>query len=265
MQLKKPKVKVKKSSQPKPSSRIVAKVKSREMPEIQLPDLAGSGEGLLGGSGIGGEFMDLPEIAEISHFGASESIGNDLMGTFYDLKRTRSGNSTAAAADPHTSAIAPILRQVLESGWSPAALNRYHRSNRKLYSTTLVIPETPSVAAPIAFGEGVDVGGYSWAVLYEGTLVSYRDIRFRFWGMGDNFIAVGVDGETVFVHWLDGLDSDDAFYFAQYVNWRASPTPLTYAYAHEGEWIELKAGEPHKMQVLIAEYDGGGSQLHALC
>ena len=51
MKLKKPKVKVQKSSQPRPSSRIVAKVKTRKMPEIQLPDLVGTGEGLLGGDG----------------------------------------------------------------------------------------------------------------------------------------------------------------------------------------------------------------------
>ncbi len=40
------KPKVKKSSQPKPSSRIVATVKSRKMPEIQLPDLQGTGAAL---------------------------------------------------------------------------------------------------------------------------------------------------------------------------------------------------------------------------
>ena len=69
MNIKKPKVKVQKNSQPKPSSRIVAKVKSRDMPEIQLPDLMGTGEGLLGGSGLGGEFLDLPDVGEMTLFG----------------------------------------------------------------------------------------------------------------------------------------------------------------------------------------------------
>jgi len=91
MKLKKPKVKIKKSSQPKPSSRIVAKVKTAKMPEIQIPDLVGTGEGLLGGLGAGGEFMDIPEI-EVSTLGSSESVGNDLVGQFYDFKRARDGH-----------------------------------------------------------------------------------------------------------------------------------------------------------------------------
>ncbi len=68
MKLKRPKVKVRKSSQPKPSSRIVAKVQTKQMPEIQLPDLVGTGEGLMGGTGFGGEFLDLPEIGQTSLF-----------------------------------------------------------------------------------------------------------------------------------------------------------------------------------------------------
>ena len=47
------------------------------MPEIQLPDLEGVGDGLLGGTGFGGEFLDLPEIAEITLFGSEQSAGND--------------------------------------------------------------------------------------------------------------------------------------------------------------------------------------------
>ena len=44
MRLKKPKVQLGKTSEPRPASRTVGKVK----PEIQIPDLVGSGEGLLG-------------------------------------------------------------------------------------------------------------------------------------------------------------------------------------------------------------------------
>ena len=52
MALKKPTVKVKKSSAPKPSTRIVANVKMSPMPEINIPDIVGTGEGLMGG-GLG--------------------------------------------------------------------------------------------------------------------------------------------------------------------------------------------------------------------
>ena len=79
MKLKKPKVKIKKSSQPKPSSRIVAKVKTAKMPEIQIPDLVGTGEGLLGGLGTeGGDFLEIPEIEEVTIFGGKTSSGGDM-------------------------------------------------------------------------------------------------------------------------------------------------------------------------------------------
>lgn len=77
MKLKKPKVMVKKSSQPKPSSRIVAKVKTEKMPEMQIPDLVGTGEGLMGGLGSGDEFMDIPEIEEVTVFGGAVSLESE--------------------------------------------------------------------------------------------------------------------------------------------------------------------------------------------
>jgi hypothetical protein len=262
MNLKKPKVKVRKSSNPRPSSRIVAKVETKQMPEIQLPDLEGVGDGLLGGTGFGdGQFMDLPDISQMSLFGTEDSIGNDLVGTFYDLKRRKSGNITTIASDPGVETICPVLRELLESGWDRSVLDEYYRSDNKLYTSTIIIPEMPSSMAPMSFGESYKEGSGSWVVLYEGTLISYKDIRFRFWGMGDNFLAVGVDGEPVLAHWLDGLDSPkgEQSYFAEYVDWRADPTPLSYAYGHEGKWIDLKAYEPRRLQIAICDFAGGAA------
>ena len=256
MKLKKPKVKVKKSSQPKPSSRIVAKVKTRDMPEIQLPDLMGSGEGLLGGTGVGGVFLDLPEIADISVFGTTESIGNDLVGTFYNLQFTRSGNTTAAGAVGKSDAVLPIVRDYMDAGWRRSILSRYRSSQRKLYTSTIAFPDLPSILAPMAFGEGDNVAGYAWVLVYEGTLISCRDIRFRFWGTGDNYLAVAVDGETVLGANNTQSHSD---LMAGYDFHTGSFTPLGIGWARNGKWIDLKAGEAHKLQVLVCETDGGAS------
>jgi hypothetical protein len=260
MKLKKPKVKIKKSAQPKPSSRIVAKVKTAKMPEIQIPDLVGTGEGLLGGLGMGGEFMDIPEIGD-SVFGGTMSIGNDLIGTFYDFKRRNTGNMMSYG-DPDID-MPPILEKFLDSGWDKSVLNKYYRSPRKLYSPTVVIAECPSMIGPMAFGE--DTPGYHWGVLYEGTLESYKDIRFRFYGMGDNFLFVGVDGETVLGYWLDAQsDSYATSVLSEYTTRTEFGTAMTYAYGFNGKWIDLKAGEQKKLQVLIAE-SGGGMSSFMLC
>lgn len=264
MKLKKPKVKIRKSSQPKPSSRIVAKVKTAKMPEIQIPDMTGTGEGLLGGLALGGEFMDLPDLSQMSLFGAVDSIGTDLVGTFYDLKRSKNGNVTAMASDPHPRTIGPVYNEFLASGWDRSVLERYRRSNKKLYTSTIIIPEMPSAMAPMSFGESTKSGSGSWMVLYEGELVHNKDIRFRFWGMGDNFLAVGVDRKTVLAYDLDGMDGAAAPYFSEFVHWCAQPTPLSYAYGHESEWIDLKAGEARTLQVLICDYAGGAAS-YMLC
>ncbi|MEN8255054.1 MAG: hypothetical protein ABFR33_06245 [Verrucomicrobiota bacterium] len=88
MKLKKSKVKVKKTSRPKPTTRIVTKMNRASMPDIQLPEMSGMGEGF--GGGIGG-FDMMPDLGEVTIFGGGQSIGNDFVGTFYDFKRDRSG------------------------------------------------------------------------------------------------------------------------------------------------------------------------------
>ncbi len=77
MEMKKPKVKVVKGSQLKPSSRTVAKVKTAPMPDISMPDLKGTGEGLLGGSGFAVENLDSSDLLQqTSLYGnASEPLG----------------------------------------------------------------------------------------------------------------------------------------------------------------------------------------------
>jgi len=67
MKLKKPKVKVAKTSKPKPTTRIVTKVNRASMPDIQLPEMSGMGDGLA--SGIEG-FDMMPEFEEVSYFGS---------------------------------------------------------------------------------------------------------------------------------------------------------------------------------------------------
>ena len=62
MKLKKPKVKIRKTSRPKPTTRIVTMVNRARMPEIQLPELSGMGDGLEGGGGVGG-FDMMPDQA----------------------------------------------------------------------------------------------------------------------------------------------------------------------------------------------------------
>lgn len=248
MKLKKPKVKVKKSSKPKATTRIVTKVKRASMPDIQLPEMSGMGEGLAGG--IGG-FEIMPNMEEVSVFGGGQSIGNDFEGTFYDMKRDRRGGTIAMDTDPYMTIVGELAR----SNMKESILSRYYRAPNKLYTTHFMIPPIMSPMAPDLYGSP-ETMSFFFLVKYEGKLVFKDDIRFRFWGTGDAYVVVTVDGETVLINGWDGrLDF--------LTHWTTPDTGKSDKFfvgnqdLKVGEWIDLKAGEPKDMKVIFGEYTGG--------
>ncbi|MBN2164165.1 MAG: hypothetical protein JXR25_13525 [Pontiellaceae bacterium] len=251
MALKKPKVKVNKSSKPKPSSRIVAKVQTKNMPEIQLPDMDGFGDGLMGGVGIGGDFMEVPDFTRTSLFGREDSVGTDFEGHLYQLTHNRNGG----AASNDENSFRAVVRDYVLSGWDDTMLSRYYCFPKKLYTSHFVVPPIPSPMAPYSFGAR-DMECYYMFAVYKGKLVFHEDIKFRFWGMGDAFLFVNVDGKEVLVNGWDN-------HCEEYFNWWKSHAPDDYRYMwcnllmSVGDWIELKAGEPVDMKVLYGEWKGG--------
>ncbi len=253
MKLRKPKVRVKKTTKPKPTTRIVTKVQKASMPDIQLPEMSGMAEGL--GGGIGG-FDTMPDLGEVSIFGGGQSIGNDFVGTFYDFKRDRTGRSIPMVAETQ---FTDVLAEFVKRGWKDSFLARYYQSPKKLYATCFMVPPILSSLGPRAFGE--DCGGWCWMALYKGKLVYPENIRFRFWGSGDDILMVRVDGKLV----LNGnWHSDGANMYITNIggNWDStSGDDALYYYgnnkARVGDWIELRAGEMHDMEVMIGEVPGG--------
>jgi hypothetical protein len=245
MKLKKPKVQVKKNSKPAPSNRIVTKVQKANMPDIQLPELSGMGEGFSGDVGVG--FDLIPNLNEVSVFGSSQSIGNDFKGEVYSLVRSRSGGSISMGEDEFRE----VLRKYVLSGWKDSVLARFYRSPQKLYTTHFMVPAIPTAMAPRAFGVP-ELEDYYIFAKYEGQLVYPSDIKFRFWGMGDSYLFINVDGKEVLANGWTGHEA----YFDW---WRSSAAgsgtyPLGKKYMSVGDWIELKAGEPVTMKVLYGEY-----------
>ena len=247
MKLKKPKVKVKKSSKPKSTTRIVTKVKRASMPDIQLPEMTGMTEGLT--SSIGG-FEILPDFSETTIFGSGQTIGNDFVGTFYDFKRNRQGKPRIMDTENFKDEIAKFIR----SGFKTSKLAQYYRSPRKLYATSFMVPTVRSSVAPAAFGEA-NTGGWCWMAHYKGQLVHKDGITFRFRGQGDDILIVRVDGEVV----LNGSWPSSA---EVYSNWQTSSSKSrTYQLGNNtavvGDWITLEPGVPLDMEVVCGEVPGG--------
>jgi len=252
MKLKKPKVKIKKTSKPKPTTRIVTKMNRASMPDIQLPEMSGMGEGL--GGGIGG-FDMMPDLDEVSVFGGGQSIGNDFLGTFYDFKRDRRGRNIPMSALTFTDILAKFVR----NGWDASDFMRYYRSPKELYATSIMMPPILSSFGPEAFNE-FNTSGYLWMVHYKGELVHHEDITFRFRGMGDDVLVVRVDGEVVLAaSWPDGswgMQNIGSFWQSDSADSRKYM--LGGNTAEVGDWITLEAGVPLDMEVIIGEVPGGG-------
>ncbi len=252
MTLRKPKVKVKKSTKPKPTTRIAAKVGRTHMPDLQLPEMSGMAIGF--DADVGG-FDLAPDFSGINVFGSGQTIGNDFVGTFYDFLKDRRGRRIPM--DP--SRVREILEDFIANGWRSSDLSRFYRSPRKLYATTCMFPCMESVLARIAFGEfeeGHEPNDHCWAVHYKGQLVHREGIRFRFWGVGNSILTVRVDGEIV----LDAPYIPAAGGFVP--TWRTSSTDsykyfLGYGRSLVGDWITLEPGVPLNMDYLFVDFGGG--------
>jgi len=249
--LKKLQVKMKKPSKPKATAKLTAIVKKVDMKEIAFPDLPSSGMGTgIGGGADGVDFLDLPELEDVTIFGSGSSIGNDFTGIFYDLKRRQSGSHIAMNREDFLAAAGKFVRD----GWKTTSLSRYHHADKKLYATCFMVPPILSALAPGAFGEP-DVEGINWLVHYKGKLVYPEDIKFRFWGSSDDVLVVRVDGKIV----LNACWPNTESYFS---DWNYYPAgSRTYSMGNQtaviGKWITLEAGMPLDMDVLIGEQPGG--------
>ncbi len=255
MKLRKPKVKVKKNTKPKPTTRIVTKMNRASMPDIQLPEMSGLAKGL--GDGIGG-FDMMPELDNVSVFGSGQSIGNDLVGTFYNFNRDRGGRRLPPLDyDNYKS----ILLDFFRKDWRESLLARYYRSPNKLYATTICVPAILSTRAPEAFGEPPDTEGWCWATLYTGQLVHKDDITFRFWGSADDILMVRVDGKVVLNACYHNDNSTSTYSLFSPIWQSSSPDSFRYWMGNRtavvGDWITLKAGESQDIEVLIGEVPGG--------
>ena len=272
MDLKKPNVKVKKSSAPKPSSRIVAKVEMAKMPEIAIPDLIGTGEGLLGGmGGTGGEAFGMPGTGGTHLFGGGITTGKDMEVTFYCMARRSDGEPNLKMSHQQ---YFNIIAKFVKNGWKKRDLMRYYHSPSKLYAKCIAIPPVSSILGPISFGESEYVlNARCWAAHYRATLVHKDGVTFRFWGGADDVLTAAIDKEVVFAAnfpW-DGVDaytiapdfdtsrapgsrssqvvSDGAYYMGVKDNMKITMVG--------SDWITLEPGEEYQFDCVVGEGPGG--------
>ncbi len=133
--------------------------------------------------------------------GSGSPGGSALAGTFYDLKRTRSGGKTKLfpAEGQGFTALAElyeIYASVIRS-WSPATLEKYWKSPTQLYASSFYLPMCDANYGPIAYQCAETTKPSAWVAIYRGKVRAPKSGKFRFVGTGDDFIAVRFNRKTV--------------------------------------------------------------------
>ncbi len=191
-----------------------------------------------------------PSAQTDSVFGTQERQGATLIGIFYDLKQTQQHVAINAFTERYT----PTIDNFIVEGFDESLLNRFFRAPLPLYTTQLAIPKMRAHVAPRAFGVAAEVKASYWVIHYKAQVSPPEDGTYRFVGNFDDVLVVSVNRKVV----LDGCRPDTKLVR---LGWKESAdkghTVAANSLARYGDWLELKAGVPVDLDILIGERPGG--------
>jgi hypothetical protein len=266
-------VKKKKMQKPKLRKNIVAKPKTKSM-DIKMPEMTGikGGMGYLDEGGLGGIGFEI----ELNLFGGDKGSGNELEGSFFDLKMDSKGNPSDMAIEKTGDAkkdkeleneknneFIEVLRNFAGS-WSAKRLeSRYFKAPKSKFATTFMVPYMKAEEAPKAYGVEKEVEPRRWVAYYNGKIAAPETGRYRFWGIADDVLMVRIKGDLV----IDAnypnpqLMNKDAT--GKVTGWKSDdPRSRKLKSGKEqgyviGDWFHMSKGKPTDMEVLIGELPGG--------
>jgi len=259
MKLKKLQVPVKvKIKQPKFKQPKAAAPKAPSM-DFKMPAMGGvkGGMGSLDGGGLGslGFGMRMNNL-----FGGDQFLGNELVGTFYDLNQTPDRNPTGMHIMKYDEVIEKFLIR-----WDESVFEAFYQAPRKKYTTAFAMPTIHSREAPKAFGlEDVIDSGLS-AIHYKGYFSVPETGYYRFCGLGNDLLYVRVKGKIrldgswwrpskpknhiagKMSGWSNDVENQRKFRLAE----NAGRMAL-------GDWVRFTKGEKIPIEVLIGERSAAG-------
>jgi len=185
-----------------------------------------------------------------SSFGTKPS-GNGpaagLVGTFYDLKQTRTKSATNVDSDEYQK----IFRRYIREGWKETTLENYFKAPTKLYTTQLFIPNMKASEGPKAFGVEKEVEPSRWLAVYKGRVSPPESGTYHFVGGGDDVLVVRFNGKVV----LDRCWRHEGSDWKPVKNYDYGFTNIPNGFA-KGDAIHVKAGQFYDIEILIGEQPG---------
>ncbi len=251
-------VKKKKIQKPKLRKTIISKPKTKSM-DIKMPEISGikGGTGYMNDGGLGGIGFSL----EIDLFGGNKGSGNELEGTFFDLKTAPDGSptdmqhtsDTMGEEDDQNDEYKKVLQQ-FNASWNVSRLGKkYFKAPKSKFATTFMVPHMSAEEAPKAYGVEDVVQPKRWVAYYQGKIAAPETGRYRFWGIADDAMLVRVKKDLVI----------DASLGKRYTDWESKdPRNRKLTSGREkglvvGDWFHMTKGKPTDIEVLIGEMPGG--------
>ncbi|MBN2164162.1 MAG: hypothetical protein JXR25_13510 [Pontiellaceae bacterium] len=200
----------KKTQAPKLRQNLVAKPRLKNV-TITMPDIVGVPGGM--GAGPGGGLAGLGFAFDMDLFGSNRGSGNELIGTFYDLKQTPDGKPTKIGEfvknddrGGATTEICSVIKGFVGSGFNDNRFKDYFKAPKLKYATALMMHSIPADAAPKAFGVEDQVNPSYWVCHYKGQIAAPESGKYRFCGLGDDVLLVRVGRRLVldacWVEWI---------------------------------------------------------------
>ncbi len=227
---------------------------------------SGGGIGIGNGAGVGGGKNF------VSMFGSKMSGGEafGIVGTFYDFKQDKSGKPTAAMGDPlnrgaksNGPAVVAYRKEVheflVDRKWSVSSLSDKYRAPDVLWAAQIFIPTVTADVGPTAYGVEKTVKPSRWIVHYKGAVKVPQTAKFRFIGMGDDFLCVKWSGRVVLdsgyeqpITGINNIYPD----FGKQKFLEVHPSKLGKP-LRCGPWLTMTAGQNVPLEIVIGETPGG--------
>ncbi|MBN2163628.1 MAG: hypothetical protein JXR25_11785 [Pontiellaceae bacterium] len=181
---------------------------------ITMPEIVGvpGGMGAGSGAGLGGLGFNF----DMGLFGGNRGSGNELIGTFYDLKQTKDGELTEIGQmvkdkQRPSGEMCKLIRGFVGSGFNEARLKDYFKAPKLKYATAFMMPQMDANAAPKAFSVEDQVQPSYWICHYKGKIAAPETGRYRFTGLGDDILMVRVGRRLVldacWPEWIEKMSS----------------------------------------------------------
>lgn len=237
----------------------------------------GSGGGVGTGKGMGvGNGKNL-----VSGFGSRIKNNRLMKGYLFDLKRGKQGTTLATIAPNDQGRRKEQLHKAMgildTNRWELRKLeDLYFKADTTLYNARIFIVNEKGQAlqATLATDAFADENGKApfkapgWLCYYEGKFSVPEDGEYRFVGMGDDALIVGVDRKTVLYAYWPGEGHGPAVRYQK--DWEPKdhcgkggkdganlPNRGQRTSLYKGHWLKLKKGRNYRIQVAFGEAAGG--------